>query len=286
MKIKRLLILLPLLLISFVRADDCSITNLASCISQNFFNFFLNILNAPIQPLLDSAYTLLTQPVNISIFFDTWTAIVYLLSMFYGLFLMYAGFRFMVSGYSAEARENAKKTLTNIILMIVLVQASYYIYSLINDVSSSLTASIINSVQQNFFTIGVANWTNLGLEFIFLIPYLIAITITLIFLVIRYALVSIGVVIFAIGIFMYFLDFTNTYGKLLLNFLFTLMFIPFLYSIIILGAAMLMNSFDNSQILVMIGAFSFINLITILAIFFVVIKSAQSSPVMQVARMA
>ena len=41
--------LLPLLAIPLVSAD-CSITNLADCIANSFFNSLLSILNAPVQP--------------------------------------------------------------------------------------------------------------------------------------------------------------------------------------------------------------------------------------------
>src|SRR3989344_4141777 len=127
---KYLSFLLPLLVIPLVSAD-CGITNLAGCIAESFFNFLLSILNAPIQPLLDMVYSLLTQPVNIDLFSGIWSIIIYILSLFYGILLMYVGFKFIISGYSAEKREKAKSDLANIIIMIVLVQASFFLYSLI-----------------------------------------------------------------------------------------------------------------------------------------------------------
>lgn len=282
---KKLLFLLPLLLIPLVSAD-CSITNLAGCIAQEFFNFLLSILNAPIQPLLDAVYSLLTQPVNIDLFSSIWGIIVYILSLFYGILLMYVGFRFIVTAHSPEQRERSKQILTNILVMMVLVQASFYLYSLINQIVASVSTVVLNMVQQNFFLLTIDNISNVGLELILIIPYIISILVTLILLVIRYVIVSSGVILFAIGIFMYFIDPLKQYGKLIINFLIATISITFFYSIIFLASSMLLNisAFQNFKILVMIGAFTLVNVVTIIIALFVIIKSALAvaAPVMKV----
>ena len=283
---KYFLLLLPLFFLSLVSAEDCGITNLASCISQNLFDFFLGILNAPIQPLLNLVYNLLTEPVNIDIFSEVWGIIVYTLSMFYGLLLMYSGFRFIISGYSFEQREKAKSSLARTLIMIVLVQASFYLYSLAIEVDSSVTTVILNMVQADFFLLTVDNISNVGLELVFVIPYLISIVMTLILLTLRYIIVSSGVIFFAIGIFCYFIEPLNNYGRLIINFLFAAIALTFFYSLVFLASSKLMDIsiFQNTKILVMIGAFSLINLATIFLGLFVLIKSAQkvATPVMQV----
>ena len=157
---KYFLFIIPLFFISLVSAD-CGITNLASCISESFFNFLLGVLNAPIQPLLDLVYNLLTQPVNIDLFSGIWSIIVYILSMFYGILLMYVGFKFIISGYSFEKREKAKSSLANIIIMMVLVQASFYLYSLLIEVTASVTTVLLNMVQKNFFLLTIDNISNI-----------------------------------------------------------------------------------------------------------------------------
>jgi len=283
---KKFLFLLPIFFINLVSAEDCSITNLGGCLAQKFFEFLLSILNAPIQPLLDSVYYLLTQPVNIGIFSSIWSIIVYILSMFYGLLLMYVGVRFILSGHSPEQREKSKKMLASVIIMMVLVQASYYLYSMVIELASSVTTAIFNMVQQSFFLLTVDNITNIGLELILIIPYLGSVMITLILLVLRYMIVSAGVILFPIGIFFYFFEPLNHYGKLIINFLFAVIFITFFYSIIFLASSKLLDigTFQNMKILVMIGAFTFVNTITIFVSLFVLIKSASkvAAPIMQV----
>ena len=277
---------MPLFSISLVSADDCSITNLGGCLAQKFFEFLLSVLNAPIQPLLDAVYNLLTQPVNISLFSGIWGIIVYILSMFYGLLLMYVGFRFVLSGHSPEQREKSKAMLANIIIMMVLVQASYYLYSLIIDVNSAITTVIFNMVKQDFFLLTIDNVSNIGLELVMIFPYLTSILITLILLVLRYIIVSSGVIMFAIGVFFYFIEPLNQYGKLILNFLIATIVTTFFYSIIFLASSKLLeiSIFQNIKILVMIGAFSFVNLVTLIILLFRIVKSASkvAQPIMKV----
>ena len=255
---------------------DCGITNLAGCIAQEFFNFLLSILNAPVQPLLDAVHSLLTQTVNIDIFAGIWSIIVYILSLFYGILLMYVGFKFIISGHSVEKREKAKSDLANILIMIVLVQASFYLYSLLNQIVASVTTVVLNMVQQNFFLLTIDNITNVGLELILLLPYLISILITLILLTLRYVIVSSGVILFAVGIFFYFIGPLNHYGRLIINFLVSIISITFFYAIIFLASSMLLDIpvFQNFKILVMIGAFTLINLVTLGVGLFVIVKSA------------
>jgi hypothetical protein len=278
-------------LIFFVRsvsAMECSITNLASCISESFFNFLLNLLNAPIQPILTLVYNLLTEPVNINLFLEIWSIIVYILSSFYGLILIYVGFKFMFAGHSPEEREKAKSSLAKTLIMISLVQASFYLYGLVIEVVSALSSVILNLMPPDFFLLTIDNITNMGLQFIFLVPYLIAVLATLIHLVIRYMIVSFGVIFFAIGIFFYFIDPLNSYGRLIINFLFATISLTLFYSIIFLASSKLLviPIFEHTKILVMIGAFNIANSLTLIAVLFIIIKSAISisSPISKVTK--
>src|SRR3989344_7884531 len=110
---------------------SCTLTNLGTCLVQNFFEFILNILNAPIQPFLQMTLNLLSAEVNLSLFFSMWVIVIYCISMFYALLLVGTGFNFVISGYDSEKRENAKQWLRNIVIMVILIQASFFIYQLV-----------------------------------------------------------------------------------------------------------------------------------------------------------
>nr|MBI4156650.1 hypothetical protein [Candidatus Woesearchaeota archaeon] len=258
--------------------EKCGLTNLAVCIPQKLYEYTLTIINAPLQPFLDLNKSLLSEPVNIDNFISLWAIIIYIISIFYGLFIIFAGFNLIISGYSSEKRERAKEWLKNIILMIFFVQASYYIYSILIDLSSSLTAGVINLIDPNFFLLTVYNIVNIGLQLILAIPYLLTLLLSIILLSLRYLLVAVGVVFFPIGLFLNFIPPLKSYGKLIINILLIIMFLPFIQSLMLLAASKLVEVglFANYKILIMTASFILINASMILLVLFAVIKAASS----------
>ena len=101
------------------------------------------------------------------------------------------------------------------------------------------------------------------------------IIITIVFLLLRYAIVSIGVMFFPLAIFAYFIPPIRSYGSLILNFLGTCMFVTFLDAIILVGFGKLIEipAFANMKMLIMISAFSLINSEMFFLMFFSIIKA-------------
>jgi hypothetical protein len=268
--------------------STCGITNLGSCLVENFFEFLIYLLNLPIKALLAMINNLMIEPVNIDIFASTWSIIIYILSLFYGILLLIAGFRFIISGHSPEQRDKAKRSLANTILMMIFVQISYFLYALILKLVASMTKVVYKIIPKSFFLVTSTDFSNIGLELTMLIPYLIILTLTVILLALRYICVSIGVVLFAIGLFLYFIEPLQSYGKLILNYLGVLVSLPFFYAIILLASSKFLELeiFSDFKILVMIGGFTLVNLVTILLALFVIFKAANavSGPISQVAK--
>ena len=257
-------------------ADECGLMNLASCIPQKIYDFLIGLLNAPLQPLLDLTKSLMTEPINLSVFVSLWAVILYVISIFYGLLMFYAGFNFIISGYDAVKRTKAKEWFMNIFIMIVLVQASYFLYSLVIEINSYLTAGMINLVDPNFFLLTVDNIVNIGLQFFFAIFYVLVLIFTVLFLTLRYLIVASGIIFVPIGIFLYFIPPLKDYGRLILSFLGVCIFISFFDSIILLISSRLISIplFANFKILVMISAFSIANFLMFYFMLFSIIKSA------------
>lgn len=257
-------------------ADDCGLLNLATCIPQKIYDFIISVINAPIQPLLDSIKSLLTSPVDLSGFGSLWAIIMYILSMFYGLLLLYAGFNFIISGYDMIKREKAKIWLRNILLMIVLVQMSYFIYSTFIDMSSLMTSGIVNMIDPHFFLLTADNVVNIGLELFFGLMYVVTLLGTVLLLTFRYVVVAVGVVIIPVGIFLYFIPPLNSYGRLIINFLGISIFITFFDSLVLLASAQIVNIpiFANFKIVVMITCFSIANFLMFYFLLFSALKSA------------
>jgi len=241
-------------------AESCGLTNLASCIPQKMYDFFINLLNAPLKPLLYLVRTLLETPPSIDLFQGVWIIIAYIISMFYGLLIIYSGFQFIFSGHNVIRREMAKDWLKNTLIMMVLIEASFYLYKLVLELGSAMTTGVLSLVDEHFFLITADNIINIGLEFLFVMFYVLVLFITIIFLVIRYLVVAFGVLFVPIGIFCYFIPPLKSYGRLILHMLGMFIFITFLDAIIILASSMLIEIplFENIKILVMISCFTII----------------------------
>jgi hypothetical protein len=266
-----------LFLIPLVSAEEeCGLLNLASCIPQKIYEFFITLINAPISPLLWILKSLLTEPVKLSLFSSLWAIILYIISLFYGILMLYSGFNFMFSGHDAIKRAKAKEWFMNIFIMMVLVQTSYFLYELVLDVESLLTAGVINLVDENFFLITADNIVNIGLQFFFALSYVLILLITVLFLTLRYIIVAVGVIFAPIGIFCYFIPPLNSYGKLIFNFLGVCIFTTFFDALIFLVCSQLIQIelFESFKILVMISAFLMADLLMFYLIFFSAIKSA------------
>jgi hypothetical protein len=258
---------------------ECGLSNLATCLPEKFFEYVLSIINAPFQPLLDAINALMTHPVNVHTFESLWVIIVYIISMFYGLFLIFAGFNFLISGYDAAKRENAKEWLRNTVLMILFVQASFIIYELIIEVGALLAAGVMDMIDPHFFLLTADSITNIGLELLLGLFYGLVLVITIVFLALRYLLVAVGVLFFPFAMFFYFIPPLETYGKALLNILLIIIFVPFFNALILFAASALLELpvFDNFKIVLMISAFLLINLFSLFLIVLGIFKAVTSA---------
>ncbi|MDO8564212.1 MAG: hypothetical protein Q7R87_04335 [Nanoarchaeota archaeon] len=257
---------------------ECGILDLGSCLPQKLMEYLLTILNAPLQPFLTLVHHLLSEPIRLDLFSSLWAIIIYVLSMFYAFLIIYSGLQFITSGYDAHKRDKAKEWLKNIVIMIVLVQASFFIYQLFIDLSSVMTTATLSLIDTNFFLLTIDNITNLGLELLFGIMYALTLFITALILVVRYAIVAVGVVLFPLGIFCYFIEPLQPYGMLVLHFLGVSIFITFLDAILLIGFSQLtvLPIFDNFKILIMIAGFFTINIVMFFLMFFSIIKAGFS----------
>lgn len=254
----------------------CKLSNLGECVAEALFEFILDILNLASRPFLNLIKKFLTEPVNITVFVDIWSIIVFILSMFYGLLLVWIGLKFIVSGESPEEREKAKSNLKSVIIMMILVQGSYHLYDLILSISSALTNVVFDMIPSSFFKLTLENTSNFGFDLVFGIIYILHLIVTLVILLLRYIFVSSGVIIFALGIFFYFISPLNQYGRLILNSLGVLIFLPFFYSLIFLIGSKVaeINNFRGLKTLIMVGTLDLIIIFTLLLLLFVIVKAA------------
>lgn len=250
-----------ILALPMVRAEECGLTNLATCLPQSIYDFLLQILNAPLEPLLGMVKLFLETSPSVEIFHGVWAIIVYCLSLFYGLLFLYSGYQFLFSGHNVIKREMAKEWLKNTIIMIVLIQASFYLYGLVVDLGSTMSSAVLQLVDPEFFLITADNVVNIGLEFLLVGTYALVLFFTMLCLAMRYLIVAFGVLFAPIGIFCYFIPPLKSYGRLILNLLGMTIFVTFLDAIIILACSLLITIplFASIKIIVMINCFLLVN---------------------------
>lgn len=276
-------LILILLLIPFVSAEDppeeCGITNLASCIPQKMYEFFIVLINAPLLPMLVAIQGLLTADVSIGLFQHIWSIIRYIIGFFYIFLFLYSGYTFLTSNANPIKRAHAKDMLKDTILMIVLIQGSFYIYDLILSLSSIMDNAILQMIDPYFFLITADNLVNIGLEFIFVSAYAMTLFVTLIMLALRYIIVSFGVVLFPIGLFCYFIPPLKGYGRFIIHMLGIFIFVTFIDLLLILACSMLVEIplFENFKILVMINCFGIVNYTLYLGVKFAIKRSTNGS---------
>lgn len=245
------------------------ITDIPGCVLDTIIEFVQSAINAPLVPFLQTIKMLLTQPANIYPFTALWALIIYLISIFYGLFIMAAGLNFIISAYSPERRYRAKEWLQNVILMIISVQASFLIYSLISQLASGLAGAIVGLIDPNFFYITLDNSSNVGFNIALGAVYFLTLLVTIVTFSVNYFLISIGIVFFPFGVFFYFIPPLRDIGKFIISKLVFVLFLPFFASILLLGVSQLMNvsGLSEIKILFMISAFAGANgMMLILAI--------------------
>jgi hypothetical protein len=199
--------------------------------------------------------------------------------MFYGLFLLFAGFNFMISGYDATKREKAKDWLRNTVLMILFVQSSFLIYGLIIELGSLMTAGVMGVIDPHFFLLTADSITNIGLELLLGISYGVMLIITVVFLALRYLLVAVGVLFFPFALFFYFIPPLQEYGKAILNILLVIILVPFFNALILFAASALIDLpvFENYKIVLMMAAFLLINLFSLFLIILGLFKASNSA---------
>lgn len=258
---------------------SCGLVNLGACLPEAFFRFLIEIINAPLQPFLQLTLNLLSEPINLGLFFHLWVIVIYCLSMFYALLLLGSGFNFMIAGYDSEKREKAKMWFRNTLIMIVLVQASFFIYQLALDLSAAVTSGTLSLINPDFFLIGVDGITDLGMALFFGVFYLITLLLTALVLTIRYAVVAIGVVLLPLGIFFYFIQPLKAYGSLILNVLGVAVFVTFFDALLLAGFSRLIevSIFSEIRIIILIAAFLLVSVLMLFLMLFSVVKASMNA---------
>jgi len=254
--------------------SSCSFFSLLSCLGD-IARIVSHTTGLAAQPFISWVVDLMTTIPNTGVFESAWFTIIGIISIFYIFFLLYSGSVFILNSEDIVKRHSAKESIKNMIIALVLVSSSFYLYNLLIELNSSLTSYVFSNVSPAFFTVTSDSFGNALLQILMIIPYVLILIITCVLLLSRWVFVSLGVIFFPIGIFLYFVPFLKSYGKLIINLTVMLIFIPFICSIIILGCSLLVTApiVEHFTIIFYIVAFLLVDLVFLLLIRFIINKT-------------
>lgn len=222
-------------------------------------------------PLMQLSEALLTSNPDPSGLYGWWQSIILVISSLYLLLFMIIGFMFLFSTLNPEKRMEAKEWLKNAFMMIVLVGASFALYDIMLDLATAITQFMWINGFQTFFDPNT--FSNMGA--VLLIFYGIAGFLTAITLFVRHIFLLIGVVLFPIAIFLYFVPPLKVWGRVIFNLIGIALFMQFLDVVIFVASNQAMQQLAGNvgANIVPVLAFTFIFILNILLMVYAVLKS-------------
>jgi len=229
-------------------------------------------LIAFIQPLLETAKALITVNINPFDFQGLWLAIVSIISAFYLLLFLIVGLKFLFGCYDATHRKEAKEWFKNAVILVVAVNASLLLYSLLLNIGSAVALTLWSNEFEELFLV-----QNLGaLDFIWAGIFAVNLFLAIVTLALRHLFLILGVALFPIGIFLYFIPPLKAYGRVLLNLIGAAVFVQVLDVIILIALQLFVEQFGGLPGMALLApslGFLFIFIANIAAAIIAVVKS-------------
>jgi len=161
------------------------------------------------------------------------TEIIKMLVPLYLLVLSWNAIQIMTSEVLSH-QASARITIQNSVISMLLVASSLPIYNILLKTSQSVSSYLvsINFKPTIYNSLAAVEATGFSVSFL-LGMILIVATLLILFLLVRLYIIAAGVLLFPIGIFMYFFSPLRKYGKLILSFILFFLFVQVLFSVIV-----------------------------------------------------
>ena len=249
-----------------------SITGIPQAVLDSFFGFVKAGFVSFVSPLFDVMKALMLYNINPFNYEGHWLVIVSIISCFYLLLFLVVGLRFLLGSYDAVQRLKAKEWFKGAIMVVISVNASLLLYSLVLLLGSGTASVLWSSELENFLILSDLNVLNLiWLMIVALFAFLAMIT-----LIIRQIFLIIAVMLFPIAVFLYFIPPLKSSGSALLNLIFAFVFMQVMDVIILIGVSIFSVEFSFLPFIELISlsaGFLFIFLANFWLMFFAVMKA-------------
>ena len=222
--------LVVLLLSCLVSAD--LVGDLGQALVDIVYTGIYNAVYDLLSELMDLVLSLLIWNPPLEWAYDAWNTIRILITSMYLAVITFAGLKLMTGTLAGgNERSTLKRWLGGSIISLLLVNMSFALYEFILEFNVALSALMFQEPELSGFLAASAAFL------ILLILFTTIVLLVIILLLIRITIVLWGVVLFPIGIFLYYFPPTKRFGKLLNTLLLANIFLQF-FEVVCLSIAM------------------------------------------------
>ncbi len=262
-----------------------AITNLPRCTAESFLSSITDGLIFASNQFFSISLTFLTASPDINWFCSPYNSIMAILESFYSIMLMGLGAYYILNSTDVEGRTKAKIWLKNVFFMVVLLAFSFSIFGMILNLNTQISSSIYSSVSSSIFDVN-AQLSNIVFSLIFALSLTTGSYLTFATLLSRYLLIPFLLFLFPIGVFLYFIPLTRSWGAFLFKFIILITFMTSADAIFLLGTSYLFSAPDPNLagplvksfgLIVGFGLIGILNLIIyIIAVFSLVMQAIKA----------
>ncbi len=217
--------------------------NLPTCLVEKFFSSLISGFVYSATQFLENALNFIVKGPDITLFCSPYSKVMKILESMYTIALMGVGAYFILTATDVEKRATAKLWLERIFLMIIALAFSFNLFQMILDINQYITTSIYDQAFANTLNINVV-FSSLIFAFVMSFNFIFAAALTFLTVLIRYIMIPFLLLLFPIGIFLYFIPFTKQWGAFLLKFILLIVFMTSIDAVLIAGISYLYSVND------------------------------------------
>ncbi len=252
------------------------LNNTLGGLKLDFYSLFTNSAKAAIwgfnKMMLDFTFELLSTTPDTDSMHSGWEAVTLIISSLYTLVFTFAGMKFLLSGEKIEERQKAKEWLKNAFMMIIGVNASFALYNIILELAAALTKFFWIAGFEGLFSDSA--FSSAGLLLLVLSIGTNGFALMTLFL--RHVFLLVAVMLFPIGIFLYYTPKLQRWGRIIFNLIGIALFMQFVDVMVFVAANQMMVALigEPAQVFVPALSFALVGTINVLMVAYALFNSA------------
>ena len=235
--------------LSFFGGIYDSMAAVPQAVVDAFFAGVRDVVAGFVAPLFGLIKELMLRSIEPLDHVDLWLLVVTVISLCYGLLFLLVGFKFLLGSYDAVQRAQAKEWLKNAVVLVVAVNASLILYSLLLGLSSGMASFLWSSQLEPLLELGETSALNL----LWVVVLAFSSFFAVISLFMRQVFLVAGIMLFPIGIFLYLIPPVRAFGYSILAVLVTVAFMPVIDVIVLTAVNLVVLEFAGFEIIGLLG---------------------------------